>query len=38
MMDIYTFQKSRRGSNDVRICMYELRTNIIFQKKKGEKE
>ena len=37
MMDI-TFQKSRRGSNDVRICMYELRTNIIFQKKKGEKE
>ena len=28
MMDIYTFQKS------VRICMYELRTNIIFQKKK----
>ena len=34
MMDIYTFQKSRRGSNDVRICMYELRKNIIFQKKK----
>ena len=28
MMDIYTFQKS------VRIRMYELRTNIIFQKKK----